>query len=242
MERESAARLLRPYLKRLKTNLPWVIAKWAMTLDGRIATRSNDSRWISNASSREWTHRLRGRMDAIMVGIGTVLADDPLLTARPAGPRVPKRVVFDRSFRLPLDSQLVRTLEVGPVWVFGRDAESPSAKRLAQAGCHVLGSPESSSNACQQLLESLSKEGCTNVLIEGGSSLLGSFFDADLVDEAHIFIGNHIVGGAQAIGPVGGIGSLQIRQGFELHELRWDFHEGDVHASGIVHHRERSTH
>ncbi|MFO1091818.1 MAG: RibD family protein [Planctomycetaceae bacterium] len=89
--------------------LPWVHAKWAMTLDGKLSTRTGDSKWISSEESRRIAHELRGRMDAIIVGIGTALADDPLLTARPPGPRVAMRVVLDSEARLPIDSQLVRT-------------------------------------------------------------------------------------------------------------------------------------
>ena len=95
------------YLKLLATGQPYVHAKWAMTLDGKIATASLDSKWISNETSRRWVHDLRGRVDAILVGRGTVTADDPLLTARPAGPRTPLRIVLDRSASLPLTSKLV---------------------------------------------------------------------------------------------------------------------------------------
>src|SRR5207244_10555859 len=101
-----ARRLNAPYLKLLFTGTPYVHAKWAMTLDGKIATRTGDSRWISNDASRRRVHELRGRMDAIVVGIGTVLADDPMLTARPPGPRTATRVVLDAHARLPLSSQL----------------------------------------------------------------------------------------------------------------------------------------
>src|SRR5205814_10349644 len=98
-----------PYLKLLATGRPYVHAKWAMTLDGKIATRGGDSKWISNEAARRRVHELRGRMDAIVVGIGTVLADDPLLTARPPGPRTPMRIVLDSTARTPLTVQIVHT-------------------------------------------------------------------------------------------------------------------------------------
>src|SRR5919109_152511 len=104
-----ARRLNAPYLTLLATGRPYVHAKWAMSLDGKIATRTGDSRWISNEKSRRRVHELRGRMDAIVVGIGTVLADDPLLTARPPGSRTPARVVLDSRGRLPPASLLVQT-------------------------------------------------------------------------------------------------------------------------------------
>ena len=106
---EEAIALNAPYLKRVITGRPYVIAKWAMTLDGKTAVASGASQWISSQESRGLVHELRGRMDAILVGIGTALADDPLLTARPAGPRVPLRIVLDSQARLPLSSKLVAT-------------------------------------------------------------------------------------------------------------------------------------
>src|SRR5690606_12011706 len=99
---DEAERLIAPFTKLVTTGRPYVHAKWAMTLDGRIATRFGDSKWITSEESRGLVHRLRGRMDAIVVGIGTVLADDPLLTARPPGPRLATRIILDRHARLPL--------------------------------------------------------------------------------------------------------------------------------------------
>ena len=108
---EAAARLSAPFRRLVVDGRPWVIAKWAMSLDGRIAAAGGDSRWISGEASRALVHTLRGRVDAIMVGIGTALADDPLLTARPPGPRTALRVVVDSRARLPTESRLVRTNE-----------------------------------------------------------------------------------------------------------------------------------
>src|SRR5439155_18651158 len=112
-----ARRINAPYLKLLATGRPYVHAKWAMTLDGKIASRTGDSKWISNEASRRIAHALRGRMDAIIVGIGTVLADDPLLTARPPGPRTAVRVVLDSQGRIPTESQLVRTAKAAPTLI-----------------------------------------------------------------------------------------------------------------------------
>jgi len=134
------ARLLAaPFCKLVETGLPYVHAKWAMTLDGRIASHSGASKWISNAASHALAHKLRGRMDAILVGIGTVLADDPLLTARPAGPRTATRIVFDGRGRLPIDSQLVRTLDQAPLLVVtGPQAPRESLARLRDKGVEVF--------------------------------------------------------------------------------------------------------
>src|SRR6185369_4873713 len=136
---DEVRRLNAPFFKLVRTGLPWVHAKWAMTLDGKIASRTGKSQWISNAASRAVVHQLRGRMDAIVVGIGTALADNPLLTARPAGPRIATRVVFDSQARLPLDSQLVFTAAAAPLLVVaGPDAPREQVDRLRQKGAEVF--------------------------------------------------------------------------------------------------------
>src|SRR5262245_3997728 len=151
-----ARRLNAPYLKLLASGRPYVHAKWAMTLDGKIATRTGDSKWISNEASRRHVHELRGRMDAIVVGIGTVLADDPLLTARPPGPRTPARVVLDRRGRTPLTSNLARTARETPTWVVTSGEPSPD---LSTLGCEVLGFREVTA-----LLDEMGRRRMTNIL------------------------------------------------------------------------------
>ena len=131
---ESEARqLLAPYLKRVQRGLPWTIAKWAMTIDGKIASRTGDSQWISNQASRTEVHQLRGRMDAILVGIGTALADDPMLNARTPEPppRVATRIVLDSAARLPLTSKLVQTADEIPVLVAVAESAEPSQSQIA---------------------------------------------------------------------------------------------------------------
>ena len=130
VEESSARRQNAPYLHLLRTGRPYVHAKWAMTLDGKIATRAGDSKWISCAASRRRVHELRGRMDAIAIGIGTALADDPLLAARPEGPRRARRMIFDSQARLPVNSQMLRTARDWPtLLVVSADA---SEDRLSQ--------------------------------------------------------------------------------------------------------------
>src|SRR5262245_22463526 len=195
-----ARRLNAPYLKLLTTGLPYVIAKWAMTLDGKIATRTGDSRWISNESSRRRVHELRGRMDAIVVGIGTVLADDPLLTARPTGPRIPTRVILDSAARTPLTSQLSHTARETPTLIVSTSAAPASQQEALQAaGCEILTLPAVEKRvSIAALLAELGRRQMTNVLIEGGAEVLGSFLDADAIDEVHVFVAPLLVGGAEA--------------------------------------------
>jgi diaminohydroxyphosphoribosylaminopyrimidine deaminase / 5-amino-6-(5-phosphoribosylamino)uracil reductase len=203
-----------PYLKLLSTGRPYVHAKWAMSLDGKIATRTGDSRWISNEMSRARVHELRGRMDGILVGIGTVLADDPLLTARPAGPRVPCRVILDTSARLHVDSQLVRTAAQTPTLLVTADAPSGAVAALRARGCEVLTLNADGERRpdLKALLKELGRQRHTNLLVEGGSTVLGAFFDQDLIDEAHVFIAPKIIGGAHAKTPVAGVGAAMIRE------------------------------
>jgi diaminohydroxyphosphoribosylaminopyrimidine deaminase/5-amino-6-(5-phosphoribosylamino)uracil reductase len=223
-----AQRLNAPYLKLLATGRPHVHAKWAMTLDGKIATRTGDSKWISNEASRRRGHELRGRMDAIVVGIATALADDPLLTARPPGPRTAVRVVLDRRGRLPVTSQLVRTARDVPTLVV---TVHESAAHLQELGCEVF-SLAGPGPAIPALLDELGRRRMTNILVEGGAGVLGSFLDAGEIDEAHVFIAPRLLGGAQARSPVAGIGVERIAEALALDDVQVEMLEGDVYWHG----------
>ena len=155
-----ARRLNAPYLKLLATGRPYVHAKWAMTLDGKICTRTGDSKWISGEASRQRVHQLRGRMDGIVVGIGTVLADDPLLTARPPGPRTPTRIVLDSHGRLDMHCRLVQTIAEAPLLVAtGPLAESRKHDRM-DSGAELLELPlEGGRPSLAALLDELGGDG-----------------------------------------------------------------------------------
>ncbi len=155
-----ARRLNAPFIKRLERGLPWVIAKWAQTLDGKVATASGNSKWISNDASRRIVHELRARVDAVMVGVGTAIVDEPSLTARDVEvKRIARRVIVDRS---------------------------GTTKR---GGFEVL-----DGNHLENELRRLSNQGVTNVLLEGGPTLMGAMFDAGLVDEAWVFVAPKVFG------------------------------------------------
>ncbi|MGI9178142.1 MAG: bifunctional diaminohydroxyphosphoribosylaminopyrimidine deaminase/5-amino-6-(5-phosphoribosylamino)uracil reductase RibD [Pirellulales bacterium] len=198
-----AIRLTAPFRKLVTRGQPWVIAKWAMSLDGRVAAAAGQDRWISSPESRALVHDLRSRIDAIAIGIGTALADDPLLTVRTAGaagPRQPLRIVFDSLARLPLTSALVRTARETPVLVaVGPAAASDRIAALAAAGVEIW-RDEDSDRAVRlgNLLHELGRRRLTNLLVEGGPDLLGSFFAAGAVDEVWAFIAPKILGGAAA--------------------------------------------
>jgi diaminohydroxyphosphoribosylaminopyrimidine deaminase/5-amino-6-(5-phosphoribosylamino)uracil reductase len=230
--------LLAPYHKRVTTGRPWMIAKWAMTLDGKLATRSGDSQWISSEASRAVVHRLRGRVDAVMVGSNTARVDDPLLTARPADHadvmRVATRVVVDSAASLPLRSRLVETAADVPVLVAaGSDAAPDAVERLRAAGVEVHPCAGAShADRLAALLDELGRRRMTNVLVEGGSRLLGLLFDFDAVDEVHVFVAPKLAGGGGAPSPVGGEGLARMADALSLLDISIEELEGDVYIHG----------
>jgi diaminohydroxyphosphoribosylaminopyrimidine deaminase/5-amino-6-(5-phosphoribosylamino)uracil reductase len=229
-----ATRLNAPYLKLLATGRPYVHAKWAMSLDGKIATRTGDSKWISNQASRRRVHELRGRMDAILIGRGTAEADDPLLTARPPGPRTPIRIVLNSHGSLSPHSQLIKTIPEAPLLVV--TAGPPARQRTADLealGCEVLCLPdEDHSSMILSLLDELGRRRLTNLLVEGGSAVLGSFRDAGAIDEVHVFLAPRLVGGAEAVTPMGGRGVDKINQSLPLADWQIELLEGDLYLHG----------
>ncbi|MBN2024012.1 MAG: bifunctional diaminohydroxyphosphoribosylaminopyrimidine deaminase/5-amino-6-(5-phosphoribosylamino)uracil reductase RibD [Pirellulales bacterium] len=217
---DDARRLNAPYLKLIETGRPWVIAKWAMTLCGKTATRTGRSRWISCEASREIVHALRGRVDAILVGRGTALADDPLLLAQPPGPRTALRVVLDSRATLPSNLQLVRTARDAPVLIAaGPDAPAPATARLSQSGCEVFVCDGATrEERLDALLIELGRRRMTNVLVEGGGQLVGSLLDAGQIDEVHAFIAPKLFGSAEAPSPVAGAGVAEVAAAAALDE------------------------
>jgi diaminohydroxyphosphoribosylaminopyrimidine deaminase/5-amino-6-(5-phosphoribosylamino)uracil reductase len=209
-----AARMLnQPFRKVAYTGHPLVIFKSAMSLDGKVATQTGDSRWISNEASRRRVHRWRGAVDAIGIGIGTALADDPLLTARGEHVvRQPRRVVFDSEARLPLDSALVRTApEVPLVMVVSRAAERSRVEALQAAGAETV--VAAGGNEEERVVDALGKLcglGIQSLLLEGGPRLAGSFLDAGEVDEMRLFIAPIALGGRAARMALEGDGSDSI--------------------------------
>jgi diaminohydroxyphosphoribosylaminopyrimidine deaminase/5-amino-6-(5-phosphoribosylamino)uracil reductase len=180
-----------------------------MTLDGKVATRTGDSKWISSELSRARAHRWRAESDAVAVGIGTAMADDPLLTARIEGvARQPQRVVFDAEARLPLDSQLVQSAGVTPVLLIcSRAASRTHVQALESAGVEVCTvSGENESARVQAALDELGCRDIQQLLVEGGPHLAGSFLDAGEVDELRVFVAPVIAGGRTAKPAVEGEG------------------------------------
>ncbi len=195
-----ALRLTAPFRKLVTTGTPWVIAKWAATRDGRLVAPPGGDRWISSAESRAVVHALRARIDAIAVGSGTALADDPLLTARPAGPRPLLRVVLDGRGRLPVTSRLVRTAREAPLLVaVGREASDDRVAQLAAAGCEIWIAPDGTpAGRMRGLLSELGRRRLTNLLVEGGPTVFATLFAAGLADEVWEFVAPTAAGDSPA--------------------------------------------
>jgi diaminohydroxyphosphoribosylaminopyrimidine deaminase/5-amino-6-(5-phosphoribosylamino)uracil reductase len=212
-EEATAARLLnQPFRKHARTGLPLVTLKLAMSLDGQTTTAAEDSPWISGEQSRSLVHRWRAESDAIAVGIGTVLADDPLLTARGSGAsRQPLRVVFDSQARLPLDSQLLRTLEESSVLVVASPAADPSHLiALRETGAEVVvvdGATEA--DRVLAALSDLGRRNVTSLFLEGGRTLASTFVEADAVDEARTFVAPTLLGSTAARAGGAGEGGVE---------------------------------
>ena len=213
-ELAQAARLLnQPFRKHARTGRPLVVLKSAMTLDGKVATRSGDSQWISSELSRARVHRWRAESDAVAVGLGTALADDPQLTARvEAVAAQPRRVVFDSEARLPVDSKLVRGVAEAPLTVVvSRAASRTAVQGLEAAGCDVvLASGGNEPARVASALGELGALGIQSLLLEGGPRLAGSFLEAGEVDEARFFVAPLLAGGREARTAVEGTGVEQI--------------------------------
>jgi len=230
-----AMRLNAPFRKLVHTGKPWVHVKWAMTLDGKLATRARDSKWISGEESRRRVHELRGRMDAILVGRGTVAADDPLLTARPPGPRVPTRVVVTASGSLPDRCQLLATARETPVVVYTHADNVGRLTNWSAGGAEVVPLPASDAGlSIDAVLADLGRRRFTNVLVEGGAGLLGSLLDARAADEYHVFVAPKLAGGAAAPSPVGGAGVAAMAEALPVAEFAAEPSGGDVYLHGFA--------
>jgi diaminohydroxyphosphoribosylaminopyrimidine deaminase/5-amino-6-(5-phosphoribosylamino)uracil reductase len=213
-ELAARARLLnQAFRKHARTGRPWTLFKSAMTLDGKVATRTGDSKWISGEDSRRMGHHWRAECDAVAVGIGTALADDPLLTARIDGvTRQPRRIVFDSEARLPLDSQLVAGANELPLTVVvSRAAPRTATDSLEAAGAQVIvATGANEPDRVRSALDQLGADGVTSILLEGGPRLAGAFFDAGEVDELRLFLASMVVGGSSARDPLEGEGVEKI--------------------------------
>jgi len=230
----AAERLNEKFNHFMGTGMPFVHAKWAMSLDGKSATRSRDARWISGESSRGIVHRMRAEHEAVMVGIGTVLADNPRLDVRLDGEwRQQEKVVVDSSLRTPADALL---LKGAPAIIACRMGAEPARKdALEAAGARVIELPAAGQGVdLRALLSLLGRENITSVLVEGGSMLLGGLFDRQLVQRVTVFIAPMVIGGQGAPGPVAGGGVEHLASALRLTDIETRQSDGDLLVSGRV--------
>jgi len=224
-----------PFIKLMTQKQPWLIGKWAMTLDGKLAAHTGASQWISNERSREIVHDIRRRVDGILVGSGTVQADNPSLTARPAGARDATRIVIDSQARLPLDSNLVQTCHETPVLLFV-DEQAPEApvEALRTQGVDVVLVPTAKEGLLdwESIMNELGRRQMTNILVEGGGHVFGSLWENRLLDEVHVFVAPKLVGGLTAPSPMAGPGLEKIPQTADLHNVQVELLDGDVYING----------
>lgn len=223
-----------PFFKTHTLGLPWVTAKWAMTLDGKIATSSGLSKWITGDAARQRGRRLRAEHACVLTGIGTVLADDPSLKG-PDGLRTPKRAVADASARLPLESQIVKgAREVETFVGVSKAAPEANVQRLVAAGCKVIALEATVDGIDLAAFLRAIAPHATSVFAEGGSHILGSLFDAGLVDEVCAFVAPSVLGGALAPAPVGGKGKTGPALAERLLEVRTEAIGEDFMIRGLL--------
>lgn len=226
-----------PFIKYVTTGLPYVTLKAAATLDGFIASSSGDSKWITNERSRAFAHKLRSLADGVLIGIGTALADDPVLTVRLPGRkkyRQPVRIVLDSTLKLPPGSKLAASAATSPVWVVcGGDAPAQNERILTDAGVTVIRSDSGKSGLrILPLLKRLGKRRISSLFVEGGGRVLGSFLDSGLADAFHFFYAPKILGDRSGTGMISGKGRLKIADAVPVFGLRTKEFAGDLLISG----------
>ena len=225
-EEAEANQLYEAFSKHINTGMPYVTAKFAMSLDGKIATHTGDSKWVTGDAARSHVQEMRRASDAVMVGVNTVLLDNPQLTARDGDgsplARQPLRVVLDSSARTPASARLLR--EPGQTVIAVTVAPNDRVRGLEEAGAEILRLPatrEGLVDPCA-LLETLGALGVVSILVEGGGTLLGSLFDQGLLDKVAVFVAPVLIGGRSAPSPVGGNGVTVMAQAARLDSARME--------------------
>ena len=215
---EIARRQNEAYLKRIASGLPFVTLKMAVSLDGKMATRTGDSRWITSDESRSGVHLMRSWSDAIMVGIGTVLSDDPRLTVRMGKERArsPLRVVVDSTARTPIESRVAETSEAPTLVAVAGKAPSERRRALEENGLEVVQMGSGDRVDLRSLLELLSQREMANLLVEGGGDLAYGLWKERLVDKLVFFLAPRIIGGREAPGPIGGGGAPTVEESWKV--------------------------
>lgn len=232
---KEAQRLNERFFTWITKQRPFITLKYAMTLDGKIATATGDSKWITGEEARTFAHRLRKQHDAVLVGIGTVLEDDPELTTRLVRGKNPVRVVLDSSLKISLMAAVLNPLADTIIFT-GLDSDIVKAEALAALpNVEVVRLPLADGVLpVAQVVQALAERGITSLLVEGGSAIHGAFFDAGLADRVCAFVAPKLIGGAAALPPVGGAGSSLVETGWQLTEVEMEKLGSDVLITGLV--------
>ncbi len=234
--RDEAEKLNEVFLKWIVHKMPFIVVKTAMTLDGKIATVSGDSKWITNEKSRKFVHQLRDLYDGILIGIGTVLADNPTLTTRldHLG-KNPVRIIVDSKARIPLDSIVITDKSAHTILAVTERASQEKIAALLQVGIEVIVTKEKADRVdLSDLLKILAEKNICSILVEGGSRINYSFFVEHLVDKVHCFIAPKIIGGTDAASPVGGKGTFYMKDAYQLNDITMERFDEDILITGYV--------
>jgi diaminohydroxyphosphoribosylaminopyrimidine deaminase / 5-amino-6-(5-phosphoribosylamino)uracil reductase len=228
-------RLNEAFCKYIVKKEPFVVLKVAATLDGKIATRKGDSKWISGEASRRFVHKLRDQVDGVLVGIGTVLRDDPLLTTRMKGEREPYRIVLDSRLRIPEEARVFEQSPSKVILATTGSAPQDKIERLEKRGVHVLiiDSREGRVNL-RSCLSQLGEIGVMNLLVEGGSQVNGSFLDEGLIDKFLLFLSSKLMGDPRALGIFGGRGVSNLKEAVGLREIKTKRIGEDIFVEGYL--------
>lgn len=223
-----------PFIKHVTTGLPFVILKSAMTLDGKTATATGDSKWVTNEKSRRYVHRLRAMVDAVMVGVGTVLADDPQLTCRMGvRGRDPLRVIVDSRLRTPPSAALFAVKSPAKTLIACLHPDSPRASALAEAGAEMLACRESDGRVdLEDLVRKLGARGVQSVLLEGGRELVGTALRTGIIDKYLLFYAPKILGAEDGFGLCAGAGPERMSDALRVRDVTVTRFDGDILVKG----------
>jgi diaminohydroxyphosphoribosylaminopyrimidine deaminase / 5-amino-6-(5-phosphoribosylamino)uracil reductase len=231
--KKEALKLNEVFVKYIRTRRPFVTIKTASTLDGKVATATGSSRWITGEASRQDVHRLRHEHDAILVGVNTVITDDPELTTRlPLGGRNPIRMIVDSTLRIPLSARVISDVKA-PTWIFTTDkADQDKWQKLTDIGIRVLSTGEEPMVNVDQLLKMLGEHEITSLLVEGGGQINSAFLQAQAIDKLISYIAPKLVGGQAAPSPFDGLGIKEMADAIPLQDVQIELVQEDIRITG----------